>query len=106
VQGGWLESGRPPAKRFQVREVFFFMTGIERRAMEALESIRYAPYLWHEARAFALVRLWKSDHLWHLSQHEQNDLWFLIWHYRRQVFDAEVISCANEYINGALPLRW
>jgi hypothetical protein len=82
------------------------MTNLEQRAIQFLHEIRYAPNTWHEARAKWLHRLWRNDPFWKLTAHEQADLWWLIWHYRRQVDDAELIGQANEVVNGQAALRF
>jgi len=35
-----------------------------------------------------------------------NDLWFLVWRYRRQIADLDVVTKANEIVNGALSLEF
>jgi hypothetical protein len=82
------------------------VTVIEQRAAKLLPEIRYATETWHEPRAKTLFRLCNSDPLWSLTALQQEDLWFLIWHYRRQVADAEVVARADEFRNGALSLRF
>jgi hypothetical protein len=82
------------------------MTDLEQRAAQLLPQIRYAPDMWHEPRAKFLYRVWKSDPLWNLTALEQADLWWLIWHYRRQVDDADLVWRADEVTNGVLALRF
>ncbi len=82
------------------------MTNLEQRAAQCLYRIRYAPGNLHEPRAKTLHRLWKNDPLWSLSFLDQADLWFLIWHYRRQVNDAELVAHADTVVNGALELKF
>ncbi len=82
------------------------MTDLEKRAMKLLPPIRYAQNTWHEDRAKWLHRLGEKQPDWKLTAHEQADLWFLIWHYRRQVDDAPVIGQANEVQNGQVALRF
>jgi hypothetical protein len=74
--------------------------------MRLLPRIRYAPGIWHEPRGHALFRLFNFDPKWKLTALEQADLWFLIWHYRRQVSDACLVARANEVINGQVALRF
>jgi hypothetical protein len=82
------------------------MTDLEQRAMNALLPIAFNPHSWHRMRAHALYRVYLSDPLWKLTEHEQNDLWFLMWTYRRQVRDTELVAHANEQVNGAMSLRF
>jgi hypothetical protein len=82
------------------------MTDVEQRAARLLHRIRYAPDTWHELRAKALFRICDKEPCWKLTAPEQADLWFLIWHYRRQVNDAELIGYANEVVNGQVSLRF
>jgi hypothetical protein len=82
------------------------MTDLEQRAMRLLPRIRYAPGIWHEPRGKWLFRLWERDPRWKLTAQEHADLWFLIWHYRRQLDDAQVIGYANEVNNGQVALRF
>ena len=82
------------------------MTSIEQRAVKLLPNLAYAPNTWHQDRAKTLYRFLHSDPLWTLTALEQADLWFLIWNYRRQVQDAELVARADEIRNGALALRF
>jgi hypothetical protein len=82
------------------------MTDVEQRAARLLDRIRYAPDIWHEQRAKALFRICNKEPRWKLTASEQADLWFLIWHYRRQVSDAELIGYANEVVNGQVALKF
>jgi hypothetical protein len=82
------------------------MTDLEQRAMPLLLGIAYNPHSWHKMRAHSLYRLFQNDPLWKLTDHEKHDLWFLIWHYRRQVRDTECVAHADEVVNRALSLRF
>lgn len=82
------------------------MTSLEQRAVQKLVTIEYAPVGNHQQLARKLYRLWVSDPLWSLSPLEQAELWFLIWHYRRQIEDVEIVAYADEVRNGALALRF
>jgi hypothetical protein len=82
------------------------MTDLEQRAMNALFPIAFNPHSWHRHRAHSLCRVCLSDPLWKLTGHEQHDLWFLIWTYRRQIRDTELVAHADERVNGALSLRF
>jgi hypothetical protein len=82
------------------------MTDLEQRAAKLLPRIRYAPGIWHEDRAKWLHRVGEKQPDWKLTAHDQADLWFLIWHYRRQVPEARVVAHADEVINGQVALRF
>ena len=82
------------------------MTDLEQRAARLLPSISYGGKSWHEPRAKTLFQLVSNDPLWSLTPHEQADLWFLVWHYRRQIKEAEVVARADELMTGALALRF
>lgn len=82
------------------------MTDLEQRAAKLLKGIRYAPAMWHEPRAQSLFRLCNRDPNRKLTAHEQADLWFLIWHYRRQVNSAEAVARAGEVVNGQVAMRF
>lgn len=82
------------------------MTSLEQRAVRLLPNLSYAPGVWHQDRAKTLYRFLNSDPLWTLTALEQADLWLLIWCYRRQVQDVELVARADEIRNGALALRF
>jgi hypothetical protein len=82
------------------------MTSLEQRAVKVLPRISYAPEKWHQKRANTLFRICNSDPLWTLTALEQADLWTLIWTYRRQVDDADLVAYADEVRNGALSLKF
>ena len=82
------------------------MTVLEQRAARLLPRISYAPDTWHQARAKTLFRMCNSDPLWTLTALEQANLWFLIWNYRRQVDDVELVAHAEELRTGALSLKF
>jgi hypothetical protein len=39
-----------------------------------------------------------------LADTQAGDLWFLVWRYRRQIQDHEVVAHADEIVNGAMHL--
>lgn len=82
------------------------MTVLEQRAIRLLVGVAYAPHSTHTRAAHALYKLFLDDPLWNLSAEQQANLWFLIWHYRRQVNDAEVVARADELVNGALHMEF
>jgi hypothetical protein len=79
---------------------------MEQRAARLLPRIRYAPDTWHEPRAKTLFRICDKEPCWKLTALEQSDLWFLIWHYRRQVKEIELVARAGEVVNGQVSLRF
>lgn len=74
--------------------------------MNSLLGIAYAPEGWHKSRAHTLYRLFLHDPNCKLNFLEEADLWFLIWRYRRQVRDAELVTHSDEVVNGAMSLRF
>lgn len=82
------------------------MTTLEQRAIRSLVSIAYAPHSTHAKAAAVLYELFIDDPLWSLSPEQQASLWFLIWNYRRQVSDAELVARADELVNGALHMEF
>jgi hypothetical protein len=61
---------------------------------------------WHVKRAAFLNELMARDPNTRLDQWQAGDLWFLVWRYRRQITDVEVVNKANEIVNGALSLAF
>jgi hypothetical protein len=57
---------------------------------------------WHWSRAVFLNELMARDPNSRLSERQAADLWFLVWRYRRQITDVDVVDKANEIVNGAL----
>jgi hypothetical protein len=82
------------------------MTDLEVRAILYLERIRYARDIWHADRAKWLCFRVKRDPLYVFTWQEKADLWFLIWHYRRQVDDVELVARANEERGGPRALAF
>ena len=82
------------------------MTYLETRAVMALRSVRMPEKTWHVKRAAFLNELMARDPNSRLDQWQAGDLWFLVWRYRRQVTDADVVTKANEVVNGALSLEF
>ncbi len=82
------------------------VTGIETRAVVALRSVIMPDRGWHARRREFLNGLMTREPYWHLDSLQAADLWFLVWRYRRQITDAEVVAKANEIVNGALNLAF
>ena len=82
------------------------MTSLEQRAVMLLPNISYSAKTWHQDRAKTLYRFLHRDPLWTLTALEQADLWLIIWTYRRQVADAELVAHADHLVNQALALRF
>lgn len=82
------------------------MTDLEKRAVELLLKVKVPEKTWHGARIEAL-NMWMSlqpERSLRLS--DASDLWFLVWRYRRQIDDSEIVRKANELVNGALDLAF
>ena len=82
------------------------MTDLEKRAIAALRSVKMPEQTWHARRAEELCRILENTPNWRLYPHEAADVWFMVWRYRRQVTDADVVAKANEIVNGALSLEF
>lgn len=82
------------------------MTDLEKRAVIALRSVKFPRQTWHARRAAALSEMLESYPLVKLYSASAGDLWFLVWTYRRQIGDAEVVTEANKIVNGALSLEF
>jgi hypothetical protein len=80
------------------------MTDLERRAIAAVGGCAFPKELWHGRRARELYLFMLEHSDWPLKVEESADLWFLVWTYRRQIADAEVVMHADEMVSGALYL--
>ena len=80
------------------------MTYLETRAVTALRYVRMTKKNGHVKRAVFLNALMARDPNTRLDTWQAGDLWFLVWCYRRQITDHEVVTKANEIVNGALSL--
>lgn len=80
------------------------MSDLEKRAVLALLDVRCKPETWHARRIaqLDLKRALRGEA--RLIVTESADLWFLVWHYRRQITDAGVVAEADRIRNGALNL--
>lgn len=57
---------------------------------------------WHARRAsYLFFRLTMQPNA-RLVETQQGDLWFLVWRYRRQITDSEVLARADWLVNGAM----
>jgi hypothetical protein len=82
------------------------VTELEIRAISALRSVKMPKQPWHWKGVEALnTRLTLEPHA-RLGFTEAADLWFLVWRYRRQITDREVVVHANEIVNGAMDLAF
>lgn len=82
------------------------MTDLEQRAIRLLLDVKVPDKNWHGARIESLnMRLTLQPEM-RLPLSEASDLWFLVWRYRRQIDDGEIVSKANELVNGALSLSF
>lgn len=83
------------------------MTELEQRAVRALRGVKVYHKGWHDARVKEL-NMWLDlkPEAW-LGCTQQADLWFLVWRYRRQIADREVVTHADELVHGVkiLPLE-
>jgi hypothetical protein len=80
------------------------VTVIELRAITALRSVKMPHQSKHPRLVAGLVSRMESVPSAPLPLEKSADLWFLVWRYRRQITDAEVIAHADEMVNGALHL--
>ena len=80
------------------------MTELEQRACRALPGITFSRKSGHVKIANRIYRIFLSDPMWPLSEEEQADLWFLLWRYRRQIDDRELVAHAEELLTGAMTM--
>jgi hypothetical protein len=88
------------------REGLLSVTVIELRAIAALRSVRMPPKNWHARCVFRLDSEATANPGRALGVTEAADLWFLVWRYRRQIADADVVTYADELVNGARSLAF
>lgn len=82
------------------------MTDLEKRAITALAGVRFPSKGWYENRAkFLKMKMDVFPHA-RLVETQAGDLWFLVWHFRRQIKDDAVLAHADELVNGALHLAF
>lgn len=82
------------------------MTELQQRAIKALVTVKMPEQNWHGRRAEFLNGLLTLCVKRPLRMDEISDLWFLVWRYRRQIDDDQLIRAANEMVNGALSLEF
>ena len=82
------------------------MTELQQRAIRSLLAVKVPEKLWHGSRIEALHMRLKLYPESRLMWPEESDLWFLVWRYRRQIDDSEIVCKANELVNGALSLSF
>jgi len=82
------------------------VTGIETRAVVALRSVIMPDRGWHARRREFLNGLMALEPHRRLDYLQVADLWFLVWRYRWQITDAEVVAKLNEIVNGAFHLAF
>ena len=82
------------------------VTALETRAVVALRSVIMADRGWHARRREFLNGLMSQEPHTRLEHLQAADLWFLVWRYRRQIDDAQLIATANEVVNGAMSLAF
>lgn len=82
------------------------MTDLEQRAIRAIQEVAMPKEGWHARRAsYLFFRLTMQPHS-RLVETQAGDLWYLVWRYRRQIADREVVAHADELVNGALHLAF
>lgn len=82
------------------------MTDLEQRAIRSLLDVKVPDKTWHGARIESLnMRLTLRSEM-PLPLSERSDLWFLVWRYRRQIDDSDIVRKANELVNGAFSLTF
>lgn len=82
------------------------MTDLEKRAITALRRVKMVHGTWHIGRhAFLYLQLLR-DPVSRLMDTQASDLWFLVWRYRRQIADRDVVAHSDEIVNGALSLAF
>jgi len=78
----------------------------EQRAIRELRGVRMPESNWHGKRAAHLYTLFLNEPHSRLSCSDAGDLWFLVWRYRRQIENREVVAHADELMNGAKSLAF
>jgi len=82
------------------------MTDLEKRAITALRSVKVPDKNWHACKIKVFVAWAASYPDSPMLSFDAADLWFLVWRYRRQIADQEVVARADELLNGALHLAF
>lgn len=82
------------------------MTDLEKRAITVLQGVRFPSMGWYENRARFLKMKMDCFPNARLVETQASDLWFLVWKFRRQITDREVVARGDELVNGALHLAF
>ena len=82
------------------------MSGLEIRAIRVLRSVKMPEHTWHGRRAEFLDGLMTLDLSWQLNVEQKADLWFLVWRYRRQIDDYDLVATAKSMVTGAMSLAF
>jgi hypothetical protein len=80
------------------------MTDLEQRAVQALMDMPVGPSRNDRFKVTRLYMVLSSDARWPLKPEEQDMLWSLVWRYRRQICDADVVRTADMVVNQAVYL--
>jgi hypothetical protein len=82
------------------------VTDLQQRAIRALLDVRVPEKNWHGARIESLnMRLTLTPDA-KLGCTEEADLWFLVWRYRRQIENFELVAHADDLVNGRKHLEF
>jgi hypothetical protein len=82
------------------------MTDLEKRAIRVLQDVRMPQEGWHARRAQYLFFRLTMQPAARLVETQAGDLWYLVWRFRRQIADREVVAHADNLVNGALHLAF
>ena len=82
------------------------MSDLEIRAITALRSVKMPEPTWHGRRAEFLNGLMTLDPHSHLCIDQKADLWFLVWRYRRQIDNYDLVATAKSMVTGAMSLAF
>jgi len=82
------------------------VTDLEKRAITALQDVKFPSEGWYEKRSRSLWFKMMQFPNARLVETQAGDLWFLVWKFRRQIADAAVVAHADELLNGAMHLAF
>jgi hypothetical protein len=82
------------------------VTDLEKHAITLLRKVKMPERAWHARRAEFLCVSMTVDPNRHLNVDEKADLWFLVWRYRRQIDDYDLVSTARSMVTGAMSLAF
>ena len=80
------------------------MSDLEQRAIRVLMGPGVKVWRGDWPRVTNLYLLWRADPLWTLSAAESKSLWSLLWKFRRQITDRELLAEADLRVNNRLCL--